>query len=83
MDLHLSSAEPTSDERAAVDAVLGAPRTAWDGGARGAHRDYHTAEGGRAARDQRHFLVPALHAVQWRTGWVSWVPSSESCATTP
>jgi NADH-quinone oxidoreductase subunit F len=71
MDLHLSAAEPTADERAAIDAVLGAPRSAWDGGERGAHRDYHTAEGGRSARDQRHFLVPALHAVQWRTGWVS------------
>ncbi len=71
MDLHLPTAEPTADERDAVDAVLGPPRSAWDGGERGTRRDYHTAEGGRTAREQRHLLVPALHAVQWRVGWIS------------
>ncbi|HEY6224766.1 MAG TPA: NAD(P)H-dependent oxidoreductase subunit E, partial [Gemmatimonadales bacterium] len=42
----------------------------WDGGARTA-RDGHTAAGGRAARDQRHLLLPAFHAVTGRVGWVS------------
>ena len=29
------------------------------------------ARGGHAARDQRHLLLPALHAVQERVGWIS------------
>ncbi len=32
MDLHLRHAVPTDDERAAVDALLGPPTSAWDGG---------------------------------------------------
>ena len=35
MDLHLRHAAPTPEERAAVDALLGPPRSAWDGGERG------------------------------------------------
>ena len=35
MDLHLRHAAPTDEERAAVDALLGPPRSAWDGGERG------------------------------------------------
>ncbi len=61
MDLHLSKAEPTPDEREAIDALVGAPQP----------RDTHTAAGGRAARAQRHLLLPALQAVQSRVGWIS------------
>src|SRR5207237_40907 len=34
-------------------------------------RDTHVAFGGHEARAQRHLLLPALHAVQSRVGWVS------------
>jgi NADH-quinone oxidoreductase subunit F len=70
VDLHLLDAEPTVEERAAVDAFLGAPASGWEGGARRA-RDAHTAAGGHAARGRRHLLLPAFHAVQSRVGWIS------------
>ncbi len=71
MDLHLTDATATDEERAAVDAVLGPPATGWVGGDR-LHGDTHrVARGGRAARDQRHLLLPVLHSVQGRVGWVS------------
>jgi len=54
-----------------VDALLGPPTTGWEGGARDAVRDTHVAFGGHAARAQRHLLLPALHAVQSRVGWIS------------
>jgi len=74
MDLKLLDASPTPEERAAVDARLGPPRSQWDGGARGAlnnGRDAHVAYGGREQRERRHLLLPALQALQARVGWIS------------
>jgi NADH-quinone oxidoreductase subunit F len=71
MDLRLRHAAPTEAERAAVDALLGTPRSAWDGGPRGDARDAHTAVGGREVRERRHLLLPALRALQDRVGWIS------------
>ncbi len=71
MDIRLPDARPNDDERAAVDAALGPPSSAWDGGPRGALRDAHTATGGRSQRERRHQLLPALQALQARVGWVS------------
>jgi NADH-quinone oxidoreductase subunit F len=72
MDIRAIQAEPTADERAAVDAVLGSPRSAWDGGTREGGRDAHVAHvGGRDTRQQRHQLLPALQALQSRIGWIS------------
>ncbi len=70
MDLRLSAARPNDAERAAVDAVLGPPESGWDGGRR-EHGDGRVARGGREARDRRHLLLPALHALQDRVGWLS------------
>ena len=70
MDLHLQKAVPTDDERDAVDAHLGAPAGGWDGGPR-QPRDAHTSAGGQQARAERHRLLPALHAIQSRIGWIS------------
>lgn len=71
MDLKFHDAPPSADEREAVDALLGAPTSGWDGGVRDSVRDTHVAFGGHAARNQRHLLLPALHAVQSRVGWIS------------
>ena len=71
MDIRYRDAAPTDEEREAVDLLLGPPTSAWDGGARGSHADYHSAIGGRAVREQRHLLVPALQALQRRAGWIS------------
>jgi NADH-quinone oxidoreductase subunit F len=80
MDLHLRHAAPTNDERAAIDALLGPPRSAWDGGERGGLRDAHTAAGGRELREQRHLLLPALRALQSRVGWISETGLDYVCA---
>lgn len=61
MDLRLMLDRPTEAEREAVDALLG-------------HEDGfngRVAYGGHAAREQRHLLLPALHAVQDATGSIS------------
>jgi len=71
VDLRISSAEPTAEERDAVDRVLGPPASGWEGGARIAAADGRFARGGHAARGRRHELLPALHAVQDRVGWIS------------
>ncbi len=71
MDLHVTSAEATDEERAAVDALLGPPETGWVGGARDGGVETRFARGGRAARDRRDLLLPALHALQAGVGWIS------------
>jgi len=71
MDIRLPDATPTTAEREAVDRVLGPPRSAWDGGARGTPHDAHVAHGGRAQRNARHRLLPCLQALQARLGWIS------------
>lgn len=70
MDLRLMTAEPTEEERAAVDEVLGPPASGWAGGEREA-LEGHVAHGGREDRERRHLLLPALHALQGRVGWIS------------
>ena len=71
MDLQFGAATPATDaERAAVDSVLGAAESSWDGGKRTA-ADAHAAYGGHAARARRHLLLPVLHAVQDQVGWIS------------
>jgi NADH-quinone oxidoreductase subunit F len=55
VDLHFNSAAPSDVECGAVDALLG---------------DRSDARGADA-RDRRHLLLPALHAVQNRVGWIS------------
>jgi NADH-quinone oxidoreductase subunit F len=72
MDIRRIPAEPSSEERQAIDALLGPPRSAWDGGARVSLRDAHVATvGGADSRALRHLLLPALQALQARVGWIS------------
>ena len=71
MDLHIVGAEPSVDERAAIDALLGPPETGWEGGVRSIAGEGRTAAGGRAISGQRDLLLPAFHAVQDRIGWIS------------
>ncbi|HEY7468465.1 MAG TPA: NAD(P)H-dependent oxidoreductase subunit E [Acidimicrobiia bacterium] len=70
MDIRALLDRPTADERDAVDAVLGEPASAWEGGAF-SPLDGHVAYGGHATRARRHLLLPALHAVQDAVGSVS------------
>ncbi|HEX7949316.1 MAG TPA: NAD(P)H-dependent oxidoreductase subunit E [Candidatus Limnocylindrales bacterium] len=71
MDLHVIGPLASPAERAAVDAVLGPPTSAWTGGHRDPTTDGHATRGGHAIRARRSELLPALHAVQDRIGWIS------------
>jgi NADH-quinone oxidoreductase subunit F len=71
VDLHLMDAAPTEAERSAVDRFLGPPETGWGGGQERSARDLRVVRGGHEAREQRHLLLPALHALQGGVGWIS------------
>ncbi len=71
MDLHLTNDTPSAEERIAVDSILGAAESAWVDGAHRVVGEAHAAESGHAARADRHFLLPVLHAIQERVGWIS------------
>jgi NADH-quinone oxidoreductase subunit F len=70
VDLHFGDSKPTDDERAAVDALLGPPQSAWEGADR-SDQDLRWARGGRAVRERRDLLLPGLHAINDRVGWIS------------
>ena len=70
MQIRTTGGPATAEEIAAVDSVLGQPHSLWEGGRR-EERDDHLARGGHGARSRRHLLLPVLHALQDRAGWVS------------
>ena len=69
MDLHLTNAQATAEERAAVDSDLGVPESNWQG------REQQSADTRPVFDDhapgRRHRLLPVLHAIQNRIGWIS------------
>ncbi len=75
MDLHFGDGKPTDEERAAVDALLGPPGSAWEAPsgewAGRTDGDLRWARGGRPARERRDLLLPGLHAINDRVGWLS------------
>ena len=71
MDLRLRETPATQEEQAAVDAIIGPPESGWTGGIRDISRDGREARGGHELRARRHLLLPTLHAVQDRIGWIS------------
>ncbi|MBZ3905017.1 NAD(P)H-dependent oxidoreductase subunit E [Streptomyces griseiscabiei] len=70
MDLHFGDSKPTDEEKAAVDALLGPPESSWEGADR-TDADLRWARGGREARERRDLLLPGLHAINDRIGWIS------------
>ncbi len=72
MDLHLTRDQPTGEEKSAVDSRLGAPSSIWDGGSRDTKprpsADGHFAIAPAHGRD---LLLPILHAINGRIGWIS------------
>ncbi|MGW0784314.1 NAD(P)H-dependent oxidoreductase subunit E [Streptomyces sp. NPDC002913] len=72
MDLRYTDAVPSEAERDAVDALLGPPPSGWEGADARTDEDLRWARGGAsAAKDRRDQLLPALHAVNDRVGWIS------------
>ncbi|TMK90886.1 MAG: NADH-quinone oxidoreductase subunit E [Actinobacteria bacterium] len=61
MDLHLTAARPTDEERLAVDGLLGPEPVSND----------RVVRGGHEARADRTLLLPALHALHASEGWIS------------
>jgi NADH-quinone oxidoreductase subunit F len=61
VDIRTTGGPATAEEMAAVNGLLGDPEPS----------HHHVAYGGRAVRSQRHLLLPVLHAIQDRVGWVS------------
>ena len=71
MDLHVIGPLASPSERAAVDAILGPAESGWRGGTRDPRTEGHVARGGHEARSRRDLLIPVLHSVQSRIGWIS------------
>ncbi|MGZ8501878.1 MAG: NADH-quinone oxidoreductase subunit NuoF [Candidatus Limnocylindrales bacterium] len=75
MDLHVVAPLASPAEREAVDAVLtpriGPPQSGWRGGTRDTAAEGHIARGGHEARSHRDLLLPALHGIQSRIGFIS------------
>lgn len=61
MEVRTRGVPPSADERDAITSVLGAPVV----------REPHVGTGGQRSRERRHLLLPALHAVNDRVGWLS------------
>jgi len=70
LDLHLTDAQATAEERAAVDSELDAPESGWQGGERQS-AETRAAFNGGGILAKRHRLLPVLHAIQRRIGWIS------------
>ena len=83
MDLHVVGPAATAVERAAVDAFLdpliGPAKGGWDGGERDIEVDGRVARGGHEARARRDLLLPTLHAIQDRIGWISQGALNHAC----
>jgi len=68
VDLHLTQDRPNEAEQSSVNSVLGMPLSGWEGGPREAAEDGRFAKKVSASRD---LLLPVLHAIQSRIGWIS------------
>ena len=56
---------------AAVDSILGPAVSRWTGGERTDPLDQQTSVSGHRTSGRRHLLLPLLHAIQGRVGWIS------------
>jgi NADH-quinone oxidoreductase subunit F len=71
VDLHFTADLPTDDERDAVEAVLGPAGVASPDGVNPMVGHERVARQSRGTPERRSLLLPALHALQARAGWIS------------
>ena len=71
MDLHLTAAKASPEEQAAVDTLLKEIESESGGASPQFAADGHAAFNGLASHSRRHLLLPVLHAIQERVGWIS------------
>ena len=69
MDLHLTDAQATPEERAVVDLELGVPQSGRQDCGQQTVDTRDTCDA--VDHPSRHLLLPALHAIQNRMGWIS------------
>jgi NADH-quinone oxidoreductase subunit F len=65
LDLHLGQAQATREEQLTVDAALGVPDS------EPSARTEPIGSGLAEMQSQRHLLLPVLHAIRNRMGWIS------------
>jgi len=71
VDLHLTAEKASLEEQAAIDAALKKQESEGDGASPAVATDGHAASNGLPPRSKRHLLLPVLHAIQERMGWIS------------
>jgi NADH-quinone oxidoreductase subunit F len=71
VDLHLTAAKASAEEQAAVDALLGKFENVTSEGSPQIRREGRATSNGMPAHSKRHLLLPVLHAIQERIGWIS------------
>ena len=71
MDLHLTAAKASAEEQAAVDALLKESESKPDGASPQLATNGHAVSNGLPPHSKRHLLLPVLHAIQERIGWIS------------
>ena len=71
MDLHLTAAKASAEEQAAIDAVLKKLESEPGGAFGQIAMNGHAAFNGLHVHSMRHLLLPLLHAIQERIGWIS------------
>lgn len=71
MDLHLTAAKASAEEQASVNTLLNQLESEPGGESPLVATDGHAASNGLPAHSQRHLLLPVLHAIQERIGWIS------------
>lgn len=71
MDLHLTADQASSEEQAAIDRALAKLESSRNEATPLARTDGHAASNGFRRRSERTLLLPVLHAIQERFGWIS------------
>jgi NADH-quinone oxidoreductase subunit F len=79
VDIHFTQNNASCQERKAVDAVLGEPESAWNGSSRRADGDGTAVPGCPSPGSERHQLLPVLHSIQARLGWITPAALNYAC----
>ena len=71
MDLHLTADQASPEEQAAIDAALEGLESSLRAATPLDATDGHAASNGFLPRSKRSLLLPVLHTIQERIGWIS------------
>jgi NADH-quinone oxidoreductase subunit F len=71
VDLHLTAAKGSAEEQAAVDAALIGTESEQGDASSVVATDGHATTNGLPPHSKRHLLLPVLHEIQERVGWIS------------